>query len=208
MTSVLFLDIEGTFPNADPERLIHNLRKREIPVKYAEFVRSMLANRVTTLKFDGFISDQIPIDNGIGQGDPLSMVLYQFYNADLLDIPRLKGEDAVAYVDDTIMMATDTDFAGAHRKLADMMCRADGVGNWSTTHSSPLEYSKLALLNFMHRCKDEGNPTLHLPQRTIEPGISTKYLGVFIDRNLNWKAQQAYAVEKGAKWTAQIRRLT
>jgi len=208
VTSVLFLDIEGAFPNADPERLIHNLRKREIPAKYAEFVRSMLENHVTTLKFDGFILDQIPIDNGIGQGDPLSMVLYQFYNADLLDIPRHNGEDAVAYVDDTIMMATDTDFTGAHRKLEDMMCRAEGVGNWSKTHSSPLEYSKLALINFMHRYKDKGNPTLRLPQRTIEPGNSTKYLGVLIDRNLNWKAQQAYAVEKGAKWTAQIRRLT
>src|SRR5260221_645906 len=66
VTSVLFLDIEGTLPDADPERLLHNLRKQEIPVKYAEFVHSMLANRVTTLKFDGFISDQIPIDNGIG----------------------------------------------------------------------------------------------------------------------------------------------
>ena len=208
VTAVLFLDIEGAFPNADPDRLIHNLRKRRIPAKYAKFVRSMLENRVTSLKFDGFISDQIPIDNGIGQGDPLSMVLYQFYNADLLDIPKRDGEDAIAYVDDTIMMATDVDFAGAHSKLEDLMCREDGVGNWSKTHSSPLEYSKLAMLNFVHRCKDTDNPTLHLPQRTIQPADSTKYLGVLIDRNLNWKAQQAYAMEKGAKWTAQIRRLT
>jgi len=27
VTSVLFLDIEGAFPNANPERLVHNLRK-------------------------------------------------------------------------------------------------------------------------------------------------------------------------------------
>ena len=37
---------------------------------------------------------------------------------------------------------------------------------------------------------------------------STKYLGVIFDRNLNWKAHQAYAVEKGANWVVQIRRLT
>jgi ribonuclease HI/exonuclease III len=208
VTSVLFLDIEGAFPNANPDRLVDNLRKREIPAKYAKFVRNMLEGRVTTLKFDGYASDQIPIDNGIGQGDPLSMVLYQYYNADLLDIPEQDGEDAIAYVDDTIMMATGADFNEAHRKLEDMMCRTGGVGNWSETHSSPLEYSKLALINFAHRHKDMGNPTLQLPQRTIHPGESTKYLGVFIDRKLNWKVQQAYAVEKGAKWMAQIRRLT
>jgi len=208
VTSVLFLDIEGAFPNANPDKLIHNLRKRGIPTKYVKFIHSMLGNRITTLKFDGFVSDQIPIDNGIGQGDPLSMVLYQYYNADLLDIPKHDGEDAEAYVDDTIMMATDTDFNGAHCKLKDMMCRADGVESWSKTHSSLLEYSKLALINFGHRHKDMGNPTMRLPRRTIQPEDSTKYLGVIIDRSLNWKAQQAYAVEKGAKWTAQIRRLT
>ena len=208
VTSVLFLDIEGAFPNANPERLIHNLRKRGIPAKYAQFVRNMLEGRVTTLKFDGFVSDLIPIDNGIGQGDPLSMILYQYYNADLLDIPMREGEDAEAYVDDTIMIATDTDFNETHRKLESMMCREEGVETWSNTHSSPLEYSKLALINFGHKHKDLGDPTLRLPQRTIPPANSTKYLGVYIDRNLNWKTQQAYATEKGAKWTAQIRRLT
>ena len=157
---VLFLDIEGAFPNTNPDKLIHNLRKRGIPTKYVKFIHSMLGNRITTLKFDGFVLDQIPIDNGIGQGDPLSMVLYQYYNADLLDIPKHDGEDAEAYVNDTIMMATDTDFNGAHCKLKDMMCRADGVESWSKTHSSLLEYSKLTLINFGHRHKDMGNPTM------------------------------------------------
>ena len=143
VASVLFLDIEGAFPNADPERLLDNLRKHGIPAKYASFVHNMLKDRVTTLKFDGYISDQIAINNGIGQGDPLSMVLYQYYNADLLDIPIHEGEDAEAYVDDTIMIAIDSDFGGTHWKLEDMMWRAEGVESWSKSHSSPLEYSKL-----------------------------------------------------------------
>ena len=36
--SVLFLDIEGTFLNANPERLVHNLRKRRVPTAYTGFV--------------------------------------------------------------------------------------------------------------------------------------------------------------------------
>jgi len=139
--------------------------------------------------------------------------LLQYYNADLLDIPKHPDEDAVAYVDDTFMLASGKDFPSAHRKLAAMMGRAGGVEDWSKTHSSPLEYSKLALINFAHRCKNMESPTLYrftgyLPRRTIKPVESTKYLGVIFDRNLNWKAHQAYAVEKGAKWVAQIRRLT
>jgi hypothetical protein len=38
VAAVLFLDIEGAFPKAVPERLVHNLRKRRLPTKYINFV--------------------------------------------------------------------------------------------------------------------------------------------------------------------------
>jgi len=49
VASVLFLDIEGTFPNAVTKRLIHNLRKRRIPAKYVKFVENLLKGRRTRL---------------------------------------------------------------------------------------------------------------------------------------------------------------
>jgi len=91
------------------------------------------------------------------------MVLYQYYNVDLLDIPKYDEEDAEAYVDDAFMLALAKDFPSVHCKLADMMCREGGVENWTKTHSSPLEYTKLVLINFAHRCKNAGNPPLTLP---------------------------------------------
>ena len=73
----------------------------------------------------------------MGQGDPQSTVLYQYYNAGLLEIPMHGGEDAVAYVDDAFMMAIEKDFPSAHRNLSDMIYR-EGVANWYKIHSSPL----------------------------------------------------------------------
>ena len=158
----------------------------------------MLEGGVTVLKFDGFTLEKTPIDNRIGQGDPLSMIFYQYYNADLLDIPEHEGEEAVAYVGGAFMLATGHHFHDAHRKPEDMMCKEKGV-NWSKTHSSPLEYSQLALIDFVHRQSKAESPALQLPHKTIEPSESTKYLGVVVDRNLTWKAQQSYAVEKATK---------
>jgi hypothetical protein len=89
-----------------------------------------------------------------------------------------------------------------------MMTRDGGAENWSKTHSSPLKYSKLMLINFAHSSKSKANPALHLLSRMVQPANSTKYLGVCFNRNLNWKAHQVYTVEKGAKWVAQIQRLT
>jgi len=189
VVAVLFLDIEGAFPNAVPTKLIHNLRKRGIPRKYMEFVRGMLSDRSTALKFDRYTSDPIKINNGIGQGDPQSMVMYQFYNADLLDIPGDKSEGAIAYVDDTLLVATVKHFKEAHNKLASMMTREGGVMDWSKMHNSPLEYLKLALIDFAHRNSSKKRVQLQLPQWQLEPSTSTKYLGIILDQNLNWKAQ-------------------
>jgi ribonuclease HI/exonuclease III len=207
VTAVLFLDIEGAFPNAVPSKLTQNLRKRRIPDRYVDFVSHMLQERKTTLKFDGYESDPIHIDNGIGQGDPLSMVLYQFYNADLLDIPKDDSENAIAYVDDSLMLATAKTFKNAHRKLSDMMSRVNGVADWSAAHNSPLEYSKLALIDFAHRSVSRKRPALVLPQITVKPVESTKYLGVIFSQHLQWNAQIASVAAKGSSWTAQIRRL-
>jgi hypothetical protein len=160
IAAVLFLDIEGAFPNAVPVRLVQNLRNRGVPSKYVNFVSGMLRGRSTMLKFDGHTSDPITIDNGIGQGDPLSMILYQFYNADLLDIPRDLSEDALAYVDDTILVATAESFQEAHSKLESMMSREGGVSKWSKTHNSLLEYLKLALIDFAHRSSPKVSPAL------------------------------------------------
>ena len=206
VTAVLFLDIEGAFPNAVPERLIHNLRKRQIPKRYTKFIAEMLKGRVTQLKFDDHTSDGICIDNGIGQGDPLSMILYQFYNADLLDIPSSKDQLAIAYVDDALILATAKDFTQTHQLISNMMTKPDGILDWSTTHNSPLELTKLALINFAHSCNHKERLDLILSNITIKPAISTKYLGVIIDQHLNWKAQHAKVVEKGTNWAMQIRR--
>jgi len=207
VTLALFLDIEGAFPNAVPSRLEHNLCKCCIPRKIVDFIHNMLWGRVTTLKFDGYMSEPINIDNGIGQGDLLSMGIYQYYNADLLDIPKDKGESMMAYVDDLVMIAIADTFQEAHEKLLSMMTREGGAGKWSTIHNSPLKYSKLMLVDFAHSSSSKQRVLLSLPQIKIHPSKSTKYLGVIFNQNLNWKEQHAHAIGKGTSWAMQIKQL-
>ena len=207
VTSVLFLDVEGAFLNAVPARLVHNMRTRRIPRRYANFIVGMLEGRTTTMRFDDYASEAIHINNGIEQGDPLSMVLYQYYNADLLDIPESPNESAIAYVDDALILATAKSFEETHLILASMMTRDGGVYDWSKTHNSPLKHIKLALIDFAHSSKKITRPSLTLPNTTISPSESTKYLGIVIDQNLNWKVQHVHAIEKGSKWASQIRRI-
>ena len=97
MAVILFLDVEGAFPNAVIAWLLYNMHMHQVPEDYVLFIGHLLTNRHSRLKFDRFTSDWVDVDNGIVQGDPLSMILYLFYNSDLLtDIGRT--EMKVGYI--------------------------------------------------------------------------------------------------------------
>jgi hypothetical protein len=135
------------------------------------------------------------------------MVMYQFYNANLLDILKDADKNAMAYVDDTLMLAIADTFKDAHLKLANIMSKRGGIDEWSLTHNSRLECSKLALIDFAHRSNIQERSVLMLPWGKIQPVKSTKYLGIILDQHLDWKAQHAHTIEKGTKWVAQIWRI-
>ena len=214
--SVLFLDVEGAFPNAVTSRLIHNLRRRRIPTSITNFVKQLLSDRKTRLKFDDFTSGIINITNGIGQGDPLSMLLYILYNADMLDIPdNPQEEDAIGYVDDIALIATGTGFEETTQRLTDMMTRNGGGLQWSRDHNSRFEVSKSAVLHLSRKTapdpnSDHGRIPLPKPALTLEGQIvqevqSYKYLGIQVDAHLRWREQAQRAIANTTKWILQFR---
>lgn len=111
----------------------------------------MLINREIKIRFDNYTFEAIRLNNRIGQGDPLSMGLYQYYNTDLLDIPSEPNQLAIAYVNDVIIYTSGNSFKETHELIADMMSKDSGTTNWLKDHNSPLKYSKLALIDFSHQ---------------------------------------------------------
>ena len=150
---ILFLDVEGAFPNAVTDRVIHTLRRKRLPERHVNYVRNLLENRVSRLKFDDFTSAPMQINNGIGQGDPLSMILYIMYNADLVDIAEGNDELSLGFVDDAIVAVEGDDFHDTTNKIRDIMTRPGGALEWSTDHNSKFELSKLAVMHLSQKKK-------------------------------------------------------
>ena len=219
VTSVLFLDVEGAFPNAVTNRLIHNLRKRRIPEVYTRFVRVLLTNRRTRLKFDDFTSGLIEIVNGIGQGNPLSMILYIIYNADLLKITDDDNhKTALGYIDDMALLVTSSNFEETTTKLQNLMEKSEGGLEWSRAQNSHFEMAKSAVLHMARKTMvdledNRARAPLSIPPLTVDGQVITivqsyKYLGVQIDAQLRWKEQVQWAVANATKWLLQYRRFT
>ena len=68
----------------------------------------MLRDQHTRLTFNGYTSELLPINNGIGQGKPSSMILYLIYSYALVNIPQMESSNRGAYMDDTIWVACNT----------------------------------------------------------------------------------------------------
>jgi ribonuclease HI len=206
VVSVLFLDIEGAFPNAVTDRLLHNLRKRRVPEVFVKYIRGMLTGRRTRLRFDDYTSAWFELDNGIGQGDPLSMLLYLYYNSDLLEIPKGRDELGLGYVDDMALVSIAKDFGEAHRGIRRMMDRAGGAMEWSGTHNSRFEATKSVLVDFT-RSKSKRRPPMELSGVTLAPQPAHKFLGVSLDQELRWNHQASNSLAKATKWVMAFRRL-
>jgi hypothetical protein len=107
VASLLSLDISGAFDNVAFQRLIHNLHKRRVPEVLIQWIISFLTNRRTTLLLQEGLLELFNLLTGIPQGLPLSLILFLFFNADLIDDIQavFPGKVLVtAYIDDLSVM--------------------------------------------------------------------------------------------------------
>ena len=186
VVAALFLDINGAFPNAVTEQLLYNLQVCHILEVYVTFIKNMLTGRCNRLKFNDYVSDWFELNNGIVQGDLLLMILYLFYNADMLDITHGRHELCLGYVDDMALIASADTFENAHRMLGNMMSWPGSGLQWAAEHNSKFEMSKSILIDFS-RPKGVGHLDMSLQGSFIKLSTSHKFLGVQLDQELHWK---------------------
>ena len=141
------------------------------------------------------------------------MLLYTFYNADLVDLARGKHELSTGFVDDCAFIVMADTLNKAHIILKDMMQRCRGRLEWSQYHNLPFEMSKLAVMDFPRTSQDATPPPLNIlkinPDGTTSPFVITKvdtykYLGVTFDTKLSWRTHTDRVISKVIKWTHQL----
>ena len=181
--------------------------KCKIPTSLTNFTERVLTGCHTKLSFDGSLSDWIPITNRIGQGNPLSMILYIIYNSDLVDVPKNKNETALGFIDNTAYLAIGTDFTSTHTILTAMLECPNGAFDWSTDHNSHLETSKFALINFSMN-KSKEHPGMNIRGNPIKPTDMHHFLGVLLDKGLRWHKHVIYTIRKGMAYVLQLCRIS
>ena len=205
MASILFLDIQAAFLNTVKERLLHNMKSRQVPTAYINLFKCMLSNCKTQIRFNDYTSEPININNGTMQGCPLSMILYTYYNADLIDLARGKNELSTGFVDDCAFVAIGDTLKDTHQTLWNMMEHSNSGLEWSWSHNLPFKISKLAVMDFPRPNTINNSPPFLIQSydRNGSPTTNTvakvqvyKYLVVTFNPKLKWGAHIANVIAR------------
>ena len=90
VASLLTVDIQGIYNNINHPRLLYNLRKCRISTRIVNWIILFLTNRHTAIALQEDTIEKNNIQCGIVQGLPLLLILYLFYNTDLLELSGLE----------------------------------------------------------------------------------------------------------------------
>jgi hypothetical protein len=209
VASVLFLNIEGAFLNAVTDHLLHNMRKHHIPEVYVHFMEHLLTGHLTRLHFDDYILEPIEINNGVGQGDPILLISFLFYNSDFLELQMLII--TLGFVNDMMILRIGKNFEETTNGIREVMEQESGGLQWAKEHNSKFEMSKLAVMHMEWKKQKlldgsytpMSHPPLIIQGKTVKEVQSYKYLGIHIDNKLNWKVHENHTIDKAIKWTLQ-----
>ncbi|KAM4063456.1 reverse transcriptase (RNA-dependent DNA polymerase) [Hirsutella rhossiliensis] len=183
VASLLQLDLKGAFDSVDHTCLLQALKGRGIPEWLLAWIRSFVSNRTARLLFDGDASDPLSIHAGVPQGSPLSPILFLFYIAPLYDaLEATAGTILVGFADDSNILAFGRTTDETAERLEGAWSACEG---WARAVGAAFEPAKSELLHFT-RAHAPPETCVRLGNTTIAPSESSRFLGVWLHRKLQW----------------------
>jgi len=84
LVSLLSLNEKNAFNNVMHSKLLHNMKKRKVFKLLLEFVKNFLKDWCITIIIDDYMMMKCSVNVNISQDFSLSLILYLFYNVNLL----------------------------------------------------------------------------------------------------------------------------
>ena len=192
-TSLLQLDLTGAFDTVNHEWLEATLMGQGWPRWVTRWVASFLKDRVATLSFDDWVSEEVAVPAGVPQGSPISPLLFYLFMVPLYNRLRaVRGLATVGFADDTNLLACGTETAQCVATLEEgwAICEA-----WATERAMAFEPAKSSLLHFC-RARAGRLETVRLSGDVVTPQESARFLGVILDRKLRFTAHKKHIVDR------------
>lgn len=169
------------FPTVLHPRLLHNLRKRKIPIWIIKWVESFLKNRKTTLTINARSTSEYLVNTGVSQGSFISFILYLFFNADLLKACENTERNAsdTGFVNDVNILAYNTS-TEENCKVLEHVHRT--CEKWTKRHKATFASIKYELIHLVKNSKKfDMTATIFIAENNIKPKKNIRILKLQIN---------------------------
>lgn len=181
LTCVVFLDISKAFDTVKHDILMRKLALYGVRGNTLEIIKDYFTNRAQYTTVNDVPSDSMNLNYGVIQGEVLASLLFMLY---INDIGMLKLHGRIfTYADDTAIVYDVYDRQKVQKDL-------DMIADYFRINVLSINSSKTSYM--LIRSPYTEIPSVTLPLTINDTQITlvkeSRYLGLYIDENLNWKS--------------------
>ena len=155
-------------------------------------IKSYLSSRYQYVKVNNKCSSLIEVLFGVPQGSVLGPLLFLIFINDLPDATNLYVK---LFADDTFLCTQNESFDTLESEVNSELKK---VSTWLASNQLTLNISKSKHM-LISRKRNTHNLNIHLNGMQMQSCDTYKYLGVYIDKDLNWKSHIEYINKKISK---------
>lgn len=185
-----FFDLTKAFDCVQHDILLTKLAKYNFSTESCDLLKSYLQNRSQFVSINGKPSITLNINYGVPQGSILGPILFLIYINDLPN--NIFSDEIILYADDTTSINTSANFNDLTTTYKTMLSSAE---RWFAANYLTLNSDKTNTMVLTLRKHDFDNPE------------SVKFLGIHIDKCLNWNVHVDETAKKLNKTIYCIRSL-
>lgn len=174
---VVSLDVAKAFDSVSHQAITSALTEAGVPTVLVEYVKTAYQNSTTILEVRGKRSEEIVVNRGVRQGDPMSTIIFSLVTDRVLrSIPSSVGYhldqshliNAVAYADDICLVTSSTTGMSIALAAAEKTARQQGLA---------FNPSKCVATSIVPSGRDKKVKILTEPQFTLLDGDPIRQLG-------------------------------
>ena len=190
----VYLDLSKAFWHHKSQILLRKLEHYGVRGKAHKWFQIYLAQRKQYVYYKNHKSESKVVSVGVPQGSVLEPLLFIIY---CNDMPKLfKYCSSVIFADDTTIYHAGTSQTEVYRKMNSDL---ETLSDWFKANKLSVNASKAKYMVFKCKRSVEAQitqPDLYIDNEVLEKVPVTKFLGVYIDENLDWIEHIDFVEEK------------
>ena len=180
----VFFDLEKAYDTTWKYGILRDLHRAGLRGRMPIFIQNFLTSRVFHVRLGATLSDIYDQEMGVPQGCILSVTLFILKINNIVDIIK-SGIDKSLFVDDFSISCMSKSMTVIERQLQSCLNK---IESWANENGFRFSKTKTVCMHFCNKRKLHPDPSLTIYNNPIPVVPEARFLGLFFDSKLNFKA--------------------